>query len=121
MIVTFTLPSPTPVNDLYMPRRGVKGGRTKSEAYTKWLDAAGWTVRAVLAREPAKFEGRYELHLAVPKNDPADVDARIKATLDLFPRLMVTGNDRLCTRVMAPRVEYVMLGTVRATLSDVVQ
>ena len=47
MIVTFTLPSPTPVNDLYMPRRGVKGGRTKSEAYTKWLDAAGWTTLVV--------------------------------------------------------------------------
>ena len=57
----------------------------------------------------------------MPKNDPADVDARIKATLDLFQWLMVTGNDRLCTRVMATRVDYVMLGTVRATLSDVVQ
>ncbi len=119
MILTFTLPSPTPVNDLHMPRKGVKGGLTKSQAYTKWRDAAGWTVKMVLAREPAKFPGRYTLHLAVPENDQADVDARIKASLDLFEWLGVTGNDRLCWKVTAERTKFVLFGTVCVTLSDV--
>ena len=100
------LPLPPPTNNLFFT--AAHGKRVKSEAYTEWLNVAGWLVMG--SAQKRKFSGPYVFEMSVPTKDRADVDGRIKAALDLFVKLGITPDDRHCRRVACERSDEVPQG-----------
>lgn len=90
------LPLAPPLNGL---TRNVPGkGRVNTGRYRTWRQAAGWGVQAA---HLSPVHGPLIVEIAIPINAPADTDAYMKATLDLFVRHDLIDDDR---RVMDLRV-----------------
>jgi Holliday junction resolvase RusA-like endonuclease len=112
--ICITLPKPPTVNQLYrnVPRKG----RVRTEHYNRWRQHAGWLVQAERFRP---INGRYRFCLEIHEDDPADVDGRVKAVLDLFVWLGLTGDDRLCWSCHTDRVPAVEPGSVNVTIEEI--
>ena len=95
MSVTFVLPIPPGVNNLYPTIRTENGPkRVKSAEYRAWQHEAGWMVpRAAKGIAPKWF--RVGLVFDRPdKGNRADLEGRIKAVLDLLKKHDVIADDR---------------------------
>lgn len=94
-MISFSLPVPPGVNNLYPTVQTAKGPkRVKSTAYRAWQHEAGWMVpRAAKGVAPKWF--RLNLQFDRPdKGNRADLDGRIKAVLDLLKKAEVITDDR---------------------------
>lgn len=92
--VVLRLPVPVSVNDMHAPRKG--GGIRRSDAYTAWIDAAGWRLTA---QRPGRIGGRYVLHLGLPRERNFDLDNLLKVTSDLLQLHGVIRNDRAAEHI----------------------
>ncbi len=82
------VPTPPSVNGLYANRGG---GRHKTKKYKDWLHTAGWEV---VGQYPHPVVGQYTFHLTLPRmRSNADLDNRVKASLDLIVGLSLVDGD----------------------------
>jgi Holliday junction resolvase RusA-like endonuclease len=97
--VLLNLPEPTSTNALtrnvsaaqraIAERHGKRlPGRLKTEAYQRWLNAAGWELQS---QRPGRIEGKYELTIAA--QTPKDIGNLEKACSDLLQEHGVVSND----------------------------
>lgn len=79
-ITALLLPSPPSANALFKNVRD--RGRVKTELYGQWMSEAGWRLRL---QRPAPVHGAVVVLIGVERtNSRADIDNRIKPTLDLL-------------------------------------
>ncbi len=86
-------------------------GRKHTRPLTEWKSHAGWLVKCAKLE---KIEGPYSFKMEVSRNacrividsaemvlksDLADIDARVKHTMDLFVTMGITPDDRHCMRL----------------------
>lgn len=79
--ITFTLPIPPSVNNLYV---NSSRGRFRSQKYDEWIHEAGWEIKR---QHPPRIKGPVKLSFEFeePKTKrPADVSNLIKAPEDLI-------------------------------------
>ena len=86
--ISFVMDVPPPVNRLFANVPGK--GRVKTREYREWIKTAGWEVAA---QRPGYISGPVKVDIILPLNDRADVDSRIKASLDLAVRLNIIDDD----------------------------
>lgn len=94
-MITFSLPFPPGVNNLY-PQVKTKTGfrRITSKEYADWQKAAGWMVPRQAKGVAPKW---FRLALIFDRPDTGnrvDLDGRIKATIDLLKKAGVITDDR---------------------------
>jgi len=78
--ILLTLPAPPSANALF--RDNPRGGRIKTKLYKDWMSHAGWRLREQC---PLSMRGAVIVIIGVERsNDRADIDNRIKPTLDLL-------------------------------------
>ncbi|MGY2052387.1 RusA family crossover junction endodeoxyribonuclease [Methylobacterium sp. JK268] len=87
--VVVRLPVPPSVNALHA--HGGRGGPRRSDAYRRWIAAAGWRLQA---QRPGRVEGPYAIHLALPEASRCDLGNLEKAVSDLLQAHGVVTNDR---------------------------
>lgn len=94
----YLLPLPPSTNGLFLNIPGK--GRVKSAAYKRWVGEAGWTL---LSQRPSKVAGRVGIRIRVKRmgNRKADLDNRIKATIDLLVSHGIIEDDRHVESVTA--------------------
>lgn len=120
--VVLSLPEPTSANALtrnvsaeqraIAERHGKKlPGRLKTEAYQRWLNAAGWELQN---QRPGRIEGRYEITIAA--QTPKDIGNLEKATSDLLQAHGVVSNDRETRRLVVEWDETVPPRRILVTL-----
>lgn len=108
-VVALSLPVAPSTNQLYIAR-GRR--RTKSPAYRKWLEHAGWEIR--LQKQGCIGAG-FECEITLPLTTRGDIDNRAKATLDALTRFGVIRDDRDCRSLTVRRGNLTeMLVTLRA-------
>src|SRR5271165_4966239 len=73
------------------------GAGRKVWKLTSWKTHAGWLIKCAKLN---KVVGEYSFTMNLPSDDHADIDARIKATLDLFVQVGATDDDRHCKRLL---------------------
>lgn len=112
------LPSPTSTNNLYRRRRA---GMSKSQTYLAWVDAAGKEIIAQRPHLPHKSlpAGAFTAHLLVSRDDPGDIDNRLKSLLDLLHRMQVTPDDRHLWDARVTRSAAIKPGRCNVLLSSV--
>lgn len=95
--VKLHLPYPPTANHIWI--RAKKGMR-KSDAYTLWLNDAGWLAKS---QRPGKVIGSYLLSIdaARPDKRKRDIDNLIKPVSDLLMKVGVIADDSLCAEVRA--------------------
>lgn len=96
-IIRFIVPIPTSTNRLHASTR--TGRKYTAEDYAAWQDEAGKEILAQRAKMSPKRlpdAAPYGFILGLHPDDRADIDNRVKASLDLLRRMQVTGDDRLC-------------------------
>lgn len=95
-VASFTLPAPPSTNALF---RNVKGrGRAKTKDYKDWLNHAGWSLKSQTINtmtDPCVVTIGVERH-----SNQADIDNRIKATLDALVTYGALADDSLVTLVI---------------------
>lgn len=99
--VTFLeLPTPPSVNAMFRNVRRLKGkgtGRVETELYRDWKGHAGWRLRE---QRPQPVPGRVLIIINIERlSDFADIDNRVKATLDLLVKHQVIDDDRFVSGV----------------------
>lgn len=96
---TFNLPICPSANNCWL-NLGGKGrkGRARTPHYNKWIDAAGWMVKA---QRTVKIEGMVAVSIQCPRIANADIDNRIKPVLDLLVKMDVIDDDRDVEQVTA--------------------
>ena len=94
MSLTFTIPSPPSVNNLYANIPGK--GRVKSSRYRTWRQAAGWAMRVDgnKTRSWPTIAGPVEVQF-INGNRRGDLDNGCKAVGDLLVEMGVISDDRL--------------------------
>jgi len=101
--VSFALPVAPPVNSLH--RTIVRPGARfptmiKSERYRLWIEEAGKELRR---QNPSSVLGFFNISVGIPHKQRADLDAYLKATLDLLQAHLIIENDKLCQRIIIQR------------------
>lgn len=86
--ITFSLSTAPSVNNLYANVAGI--GRVKTAAYRKWLKAAKLELMAQRCR-PVRTP--VAIRIQVPETSRLDIDAPIKATLDLLVAARIIPGD----------------------------
>lgn len=94
--IVIAIPTPPTVNSAFANVPGK--GRIRSRKYREWAKEAGWAVRAQRA---GRISGKVSVDIGVGRIANADVDNRIKPTLDLLCDMGVIEDDRHVERVMA--------------------
>lgn len=96
-IVQLVLPAPPSANNLF---KNVPGkGRVRTTLYGDWLSHAGWRLRT---QHPGLVEGPVLILIGIERtNSMADIDNRLKATLDLLVAHKVIEDDRFVAGVAA--------------------
>lgn len=90
LIVNLTLPAPPSVNASYVNVAGK--GRVRSKLYDDWRGHAGWRLKA---QKPRHVAGPVVVMIGIERsNQLADIDNRIKASLDLLVEHQVIKDDR---------------------------
>jgi Holliday junction resolvase RusA-like endonuclease len=85
-----TLPAPPSANTLF---KNVPGkGRVRTPLYDTWLANAGWKLRL---QNPETVHGPVLIIIGIERTSAmADIDNRVKATLDLLVKHKVIDDDR---------------------------
>lgn len=99
------LPIPPSVNGMYVNVPG--RGRVSSKALRDWKKDAGWRLQS---QPRQQFAGPFRIMLYVPAAMRGDVDARLKAAIDLLVTHKITPDDRFAQSVSAERCEAVPPG-----------
>ena len=94
--VTFSIPTPPSVNKAFDNIPGK--GRGRATRYREWAKAAGWLINT---QRVGQIQGKVNVTLEVPRIKNADIDNRIKATLDLLQTMGVIENDKLVEQITA--------------------
>lgn len=96
-IVTLTLPAPPSANALFSNKPGQ--GRHRTKLYDDWLGHAGWRLRL---QKPASLTGPVLVLVGVERTSAfADIDNRLKPTLDLLVKHRVIEDDRFVIGIAA--------------------
>ena len=95
-VASYDLPAPPSTNALF---RNVKGrGRVKTKDYLDWEMHAGWSLRA---QGIVRVEEYCVVIVGVERHSlQADIDNRLKATLDVLVKNGVLRNDNLVTAAL---------------------
>lgn len=93
--VTLAIPTPPSINHAWANK---SRGRTRTKAYEAWIEEAGWRVNL---QHPGHIGGRVEIEIGISRIVNADVDNRIKATLDLLTKMGVIDDDKHVEKVSA--------------------
>lgn len=99
--VALDLPAPISVNELWRPRKNAPGF-AKTDAYAKWLAAAGLMINA---QRPGSIPGPYAMTLKVKRTWRGDLGNAEKAVSDLLQSCGVIKNDRYAQRIVAERAD----------------
>lgn len=87
--VAFHIPAPPSTNALFKNVRGK--GRVKTRDYTDWLMTA---IAAIRRQKVQKVEGRVNILVGVERHSvQADIDNRLKATLDALVKAEIIEDD----------------------------
>ena len=99
------LPLPPSTNNLFAT---VSRKRVKSQAYTRWLSAAGWELKA---QNPEPIKGRFHFTMVVypPDKRRRDLDNLLKAPLDLLKTHGVIEDDSLAQSISVSWSESPMI------------
>jgi Holliday junction resolvase RusA-like endonuclease len=101
---TLTIPMPPSINACW--RETMIHGqarRVRTGDYKRWLRHAGGLI---VVQRPPRLTSDVEVLIEVgPRNRGADIDNRIKPTLDLLVAQQVIADDRYVTRVTAEWAE----------------
>ena len=89
MTYVIALPMPPTSNRIFVNVPGK--GRVRSKKYTKWAKEAGWAVRM---QKIGRISGKVEVEIGVKRVAAADIDNRIKPTLDLLVTMGVIDDDK---------------------------
>lgn len=115
MIISLTLPIAPVVNKGWAPVRTRSGARlTKRVNAREWAAEAKWIVTA--QREGAQIADVFEALIIVPETR-ADIDARIKATLDACQHGGAVTNDKHCRRLVVEIDPSLPAGLMRVELT----
>lgn len=88
--VSLILPAPPSANALFQNKPGK--GRARTKLYDDWLGHAGWRLRE---QRPASLLGPVLVIVGIERTSrQADIDNRIKATLDLLVSHKVMQDDK---------------------------
>lgn len=99
-MITLKLPVPPSANNLFANMKGQ--GRIRSEKYLKWINDAGWHLKA---QKPGSISGRYSLSIVLPAKTRGDIDNRIKSISDLIVSHRVVQDDSYAWAVSIRRDE----------------
>lgn len=97
------LPRPPSLNGLFANRKKAAGrkGRKRTDAYTNWLDAAGWEL---IIQKPAPVLGQVRVAMAIEDEGRGDIDNLFKATLDLLvTHRVIEGDSRKYVREVSAK------------------
>lgn len=97
MAITLTLPMPPSANRLW---KRTRGGMAKSDAYSAWLNEAGWVAKSQ-HQKPVPGPYKISIHAKRPGTRGPDLDNTIKPVNDLLQSLGLIENDKLCEMVTA--------------------
>lgn len=86
--IVLRLPLPPSANRIW---RVGRGRVRKADAYTEWLNLAGWQVQ--MQRAGNAIAGRFEARITMPETR-IDLDNNCKPILDLLQKQQVIANDR---------------------------
>ena len=91
--ISLTFPCPPSVNEAF---RNVPGkGRVRTAAYNDWASHAAWVLRA---QRPPRVAGNCVLMIGIDRvSARADLDNRLKLSLDLLVKEGVIEDDRFVT------------------------
>lgn len=98
-MIQFEIPVPPSTNNLYI--NAAHGGRVKAPAYRRWLEAAGWEVRAQVKGKA--LTGKWQLTIRANIRSVRDISNVIKPIEDLAVSLKIVPDDRHCRKVTAIR------------------
>lgn len=90
-MLTFTIPSPPSVNNLFANVPGK--GRVRSERYRIWANAAGWAMKAYRPGGWETLSGQVSVEI-INGNSRQDIDNCAKGVLDLLTEMQVIGDDK---------------------------
>ena len=114
-MVTFRIPQPPSVNNLY---RNVPGkGRVRSNEYRRWQTEAGWQVQAT---QPGQVSGAVTVSYQIPRPQDRrrrDIDNLAKPLNDLLVKHGVIEDD---SRVQTVTLAYADVSEIVATVEPAV-
>ena len=115
MIISLTLPIAPVVNKGWAPVRTMNGARlVKRTAAADWAAEARWLV--LNQRAGTQIEGPFAASIIVPETR-ADIDARIKSTLDACQHGGAVINDKHCRRLLVEIDPSLPAGLMRVELT----
>ncbi len=114
-MICITLHIAPVVNKAWAPVRTAKGARlVKRSAAAEWAAEAKWMV--LNQRAGQAIDGPFAATIIVP-DTRADIDARIKATLDACQHGGAITNDKHCRRMLVEIDPGMCLGLMRVELT----
>ena len=99
-MISLVLPLPPSVNAAY---RNTRRGRAKTQAYTDWLDSAGFYLMQQREWKSQRVSGPFELEIKVSQDMRGDISNRIKLVEDLLVSIEATADDKHAQRVSIER------------------
>jgi Holliday junction resolvase RusA-like endonuclease len=93
-----SVPLPPSVNASF--RNVADLGRTRTAAYNRWRDNAGWLVKSM---KPPTFDGPFSVEIVAPQAMRLDIDNIIKPLVDLLVWIGVTPDDKHMSEVVCRR------------------
>ncbi|MBC8158178.1 MAG: RusA family crossover junction endodeoxyribonuclease [Alphaproteobacteria bacterium] len=94
--IILSIPTAPTVNSAF---RNVRGkGRVRTRKYVAWAKEAGWLLKA---QNVGHIAGKVNVDMEVPRIANADIDNRIKPTLDLLQTMGVIDNDKNVEQITA--------------------
>lgn len=99
---TYTIDVPPSANAIW---RNVKGRTLKSRLYRQWLDKARWMIFSQHDGEPLAGPTTVQISLRRPRAN-ADLDNRIKPTLDALQSGKAIANDKQVTSIHAAWADH---------------
>lgn len=93
--ISLTFPCPPSVNEAF---RNVRGkGRVRTEAYNDWASHASWVIRS---QRPGSMRGNCVVMIGIDRvSARADIDNRLKLSLDMLVKEKVIEDDRFVTAI----------------------
>ena len=100
MSFTVEVPVPPSLNNAFFNRR--QGGRVKTPAYRKWLDAAGWEIKAQVPAA-SRVAGPFIVSINFPSFMNGDIDNRVKGIVDALVTSGRVDDDRFMEEMRVRR------------------
>lgn len=113
--VTFTIPTPPSLNNLFKNLRG-RGGRAATKKYLDWQLEAQYRVKS---QRPKSLTGSVTVAIIYPDAGQSDLDNLCKAVLDLAVKLkIIQGDSRKWVRAIS--LAWGNVTETRVTFTDAV-